>query len=417
MTKDQIDFAVIGGGAAGFFAAVNAAQRNPGLRVAIFEKSNKLLSKVKVSGGGRCNVTHACFNNRELVEYYPRGSKELAQAFSRFGPANTVEWFESRGVELKTEDDGRMFPVTDDSQTIIDCLLTEAHKSGVDVITGVGVHELQSENGQWKIIFDGNHPAITAKKVLIAAGGGRSADAYRWIKQLGHTIVPPVPSLFTFNMPGNPVTQLMGVAITPATVRVKETKIETEGPLLITHWGMSGPAILKASAFGARELAERGYTFTAMINWLSGYNEQEVFDDLAWYKMQHPAQKVITTAHLHIPKRLWEFLVTKSGVGDVVKWADVSHKSLRMLSQTLTNDEYPVTGKTTFKEEFVTCGGVDLKEIDFRTMESKLHPGLYFAGEVINVDGLTGGFNFQNAWTTGYIAASAIAQSTDERTG
>lgn len=407
---EQIDFLVIGGGAAGFFAAVNAAQMQPGLRVVLFEKSNKLLSKVKVSGGGRCNVTHACFNNRELVGFYPRGSRELAQAFARFGPANTVEWFESRGVELKTEDDGRMFPVTDDSQTIVDCLLEEAEKYGVQVITGVGVHGLQrdAESEYWKVTFEGAYPALEAKHVLVATGGGRSIDAYKWLTNLGHTIVQPVPSLFTFNMPGNPVTQLMGISMEPVTVQVKDTDIETEGPLLITHWGMSGPAVLKASAFGARELAKKNYNFTAIINWLSGYNEEQVFEDLAWYKMQHPAQKVMTTSHLHIPKRLWEFLVVKSGIEASLKWGDASHKLIRSLAKTLVADEYKVQGKTTFKEEFVTCGGIDLKEIDFRRMESKLHKRLYFAGEVIDVDGVTGGFNFQNAWTTGYIVASAV---------
>lgn len=408
MSDETFDLVVIGGGAAGFFAAVNAARMKSGLRVIIFEKSTKLLSKVKVSGGGRCNVTHACFNNRELVEYYPRGSRELAQAFSRFGPANTVEWFESRGVELKTEDDKRMFPVSDDSQTIIDCLVSEAEKYGVQIATGIGVHHLEKQDESWKITFEGSYPALHVKNVLIATGGGRSIDAYKWIKDLGHSIITPVPSLFTFNMPGNPITQLMGVAIEPASVKIKDTNIGTEGPLLITHWGMSGPAILKASAFGARVLAERQYKFTAIINWLSGFNEEEVFDDLAWYKMQHPAQKVTTTSHLHIPKRLWEFLVDKAGIDSLMKWGDISHKLIRSLAKTLTADEYPVSGKTTFKEEFVTCGGVDLKEIDFRTMESKLHKGLYFAGEVIDVDGLTGGFNFQNAWTTGYVVASAV---------
>lgn len=410
MSDESYDLVVIGGGAAGFFAAVNAARIHPGLRVIIFEKSTKLLSKVKVSGGGRCNVTHACFNNRELVEYYPRGSRELSQAFSRFGPANTVEWFESRGVELKTEDDGRMFPVTDDSQTIIDCLISEAEKYGVQIATGIGVHRLEKQDEPWKITFDGSYPALYVKNVLIASGGGRSMEAYKWIKERGHSIIPPVPSLFTFNIPGNPITQLMGVAIEPATVKIKDTNIETEGPLLITHWGMSGPAVLKASAFGARVLADRQYKFIAIVNWLSGFNEEEVFEDLAWYKMQHPAQKVTTTSHLHIPKRLWEFLVAKSGVEALLKWGDISHKLIRSLAKTLTADEYPVSGKTTFKEEFVTCGGVDLKEIDFRTMESKIHKGLYFAGEVIDVDGLTGGFNFQNAWTTGYIVASAVTR-------
>lgn len=407
--ETHADLVVIGGGAAGFFAAVNAARMKPGLRVAIIEKSNKLLSKVKVSGGGRCNVTHACFNPAELVAFYPRGSKELRQAFSRFSTGDTVEWFESRSVELKTEDDGRMFPVTDDSQTIVDCLLEEAAQYGVEIFTSTGVHALSAENGVWKVVFEGAMPAMYVHNVIIAAGGGRSLQSFQWLKNLGHHIVPPVPSLFTFNMPGNAITKLMGVSIEPATVTIMGTGIETEGPLLITHWGMSGPAVLKASAFGARDLANLQYTFTAQVNWLTGHSEDDLFEDLCWYKMQHPAQKVLTTSHLHVPKRLWEFLVEKSGMDSSLKWGDASHKAIRSLAKTLTADEYAVSGKTTFKEEFVTCGGIDLKEIDFRTMQSRLHKGLYFAGEVIDVDGVTGGFNFQNAWTTGYIAASAVA--------
>jgi predicted Rossmann fold flavoprotein len=406
--EQVVDFVVIGGGAAGFFAAVNAARMNPELNVVIIEKGSKLLSKVRVSGGGRCNVTHACFVPNELVAFYPRGSKELRQAFSRFSTGDTVAWFEERGVELKTEDDGRMFPVTDDSETIINCLLDEAEKYGVDIATGVGVHQVQPVEGGFNLIFEGPYPILFAKNVLIATGGSRAMEGYKWIRDLGHTIVPPVPSLFTFNMPNNEITQLMGVSIEPVSVKIMGTSIETEGPSLITHWGMSGPAVLKASAFGARELASLQYKFTAQINWLAGHDEESLFEDLCWYKMQHPAQKVATTSHLHIPKRLWEFLVVKSGINTDLKWGDASHKAIRSLAKTLCADEYPVSGKTTFKEEFVTCGGVDLKEIDFRTMESRIHKGLYFAGEVIDVDGVTGGFNFQNAWTTGYIAAQAV---------
>ena len=408
MSATSVDFCVIGGGAAGFFAAVNAARMNPELSVVIIEKGSKLLSKVSVSGGGRCNVTHACFNPAELVAFYPRGSKELRQAFSRFSTGDTVEWFESRGVELKTEDDGRMFPVTDDSQTIIDCLLSEAEKYGVQILMEAGVHSLERWGDSWALTFEGNLPIMHARNVLIASGGGRNLQAFQWMKNLRHNIIPPVPSLFTFNMPNNEITKLMGVSIEPATVKIPGTDIETEGPLLITHWGMSGPAVLKASAFGARELANLQYKFTAQINWLAGHDEESLFEDLCWYKMQHPAQKIVTTSHLHIPKRLWEFLVLKSQIGANLKWGDASHKAIRSLAKTLSADEYPVSGKTTFKEEFVTCGGIDLKEIDFRTMESRLHKGLYFAGEVIDVDGVTGGFNFQNAWTTGYIAASAV---------
>lgn len=406
--EQVVDFVVIGGGAAGFFAAVNAARMKPGLRVIVIEKSSKLLSKVRVSGGGRCNVTHACFVPNELVAFYPRGSKELRQAFSRFSTGDTVAWFEERGVELKTEDDGRMFPVTDDSETIINCLLDEAEKYGVDIATGVGVHQLEPVAGGFNIVFEGPYPTLFTKNVLIATGGNRAIEGYKWIKDLGHNIIPPVPSLFTFNMPNNEIIKLMGVSIEPVSVKIPGTGIETEGPLLITHWGMSGPAVLKASAFGARELAKLHYKFTAQINWLSGHGEEDMFEDLCWYKMQHPAQKVVSTSHLHIPKRLWEFLVAKAGIDSNLKWGDAPHKAIRSLTKTLCADEYEVNGKTTFKEEFVTCGGVDLKEIDFRTMESRIHKGLYFAGEVMDVDGVTGGFNFQNAWTTGYIAAQAV---------
>ncbi len=411
MIEGNSDLVVIGGGAAGFFAAINAARLHPGLQVIIIEKSSKLLAKVKVSGGGRCNVTHSCFNNRELITNYPRGGKELLQAFSRFAPQDTVNWFESRGIELKTEADGRMFPVSNDSQTIIDCLISEAEKYGVDIATEVAVHSMEREGDLWKITFNGSFPVLYSKAVLVATGGSRTIDGYQWLANLGHTIIPPVPSLFTFNIPNNNITELMGVSIEPVTVKIKDSTVETEGPVLITHWGLSGPAVLKASAIGARLFAEKNYKFTAQINWLMGANDEEVFTDLCWYKMQHPTQKVVNTTHLHVPKRLWEFLVSKSGITAEQKWGDVTHKLIRNLAISLTNDEYQVSGKTTFKEEFVTCGGISLKEVDFRTMESKINPGLYFAGEVLDIDGVTGGFNFQNAWTTGYIAAEAVSSS------
>jgi len=406
--EKPVDLVVIGGGAAGFFCAVNAARLQPGIEVIIIEKSTKLLSKVKISGGGRCNVTHACYNNRELIRNYPRGGKELLQAFSRFAPQDTVDWFAERGVELKTEADGRMFPTTDDSQTIIDCLLHEAETYGVQIATSAGVHSISMEEAGWKITFDGSFPVLYAQNILVATGGSRTMDGYRWLEDIGHSIVAPVPSLFTFNIPKNPITELMGVSILPATVKVQGTSIQTECPVLITHWGLSGPAILKASALGARFMAEKKYVFFAQINWLAGYHEDAVFEDLCWYKMQHPAQKVANTSHLHVPRRLWEFLVTKAGFSMEQKWGDSPHKLIRKLAIALTNDVYEVNGKTTFKEEFVTCGGINLKEVDFRTMESKIASGLFFAGEILDVDGVTGGFNFQNAWTTGFIAAEGV---------
>lgn len=409
--EKQVDLVVIGGGAAGFFCAVNAARMKPGLSVILIEKSSKLLSKVKVSGGGRCNVTHACFNNRELIRFYPRGGKELLQAFARFSTQDTIDWFVERGVELHAEEDGRMFPVTNDSQTIIDCLLNEAEKYGVQIATSAGVHAIEKEDDLWKITFDGSFPALYTQSILVATGGSRSMDGYKWLEKTGHSIVPPVPSLFTFNVPKNPITELMGVSIQPATVKIQGTSVQTEGPVLITHWGLSGPAVLKASAIGARILAEKNYTFVAQINWLAGHHEDSVFEDLCWYKMQHPIQKAMNTSHLHVPRRLWEFLVAKAGISSEMKWGEIPHKLIRKLAIALTGDTYNVSGKTTFKEEFVTCGGINLKEVDFRTMESKIAPGLFFAGEILDTDGVTGGFNFQNAWTTGFIAAEGIVQS------
>ncbi len=406
--SESMDLVVIGGGAAGFFAAVNAARIRPGLQVMIIEKSTKLLAKVKVSGGGRCNVTHACFNNRELSGYYPRGGKELIPMFTRFGPKHTIAWFEERGIELKTEEDGRLFPVSNNSQTIIDCLLREAEKYGVEIAISAGVHSIEKEGNLWRISFEGSFPALYTKKLLIATGGSRNLDGYRWIENVGHTIVPPVPSLFTFNLPKNSITELMGVSIAPVKVKIQGTSLETEGPLLITHWGLSGPAILKASAIGARILAEKNYTFVAQLNWLSGNHEDEVFEDLCRNKQTHPTQKAVNTNHFNMPNRLWEFLAAKAGISSEQKWGELPNKLIRKLAIALTADTYNVIGKTTFKEEFVTCGGVSLKEVNLYTMESRIAPGLYFAGEILDIDGITGGFNFQNAWTTGLIAAQGI---------
>jgi hypothetical protein len=397
---------VIGGGAAGFFAAINAAEKNKNAQVTILEKTSKLLSKVLVSGGGRCNVTHACFDNSLLVKNYPRGEKELRSAFSKFSTTDTVEWFRKRGIILKTEEDGRMFPVTDSSETIADCLLDSAGDAGVKIKTGVSVKEIIKNEAGFLLKTD--HDDLFCDKLIIATGGSSKDENYNWLRKLGHSIVPPVPSLFTFNIPNDPVIRLMGISVSHTRVRILTTKLETSGPLLITHWGLSGPAILRASAWGARLLHEMGYNFTAQISWLTSHKEEELREELFMHKELHAPKLVINSQPFEFSKRLWEFFLHKAAVPDTLKWADTSKKQVNTLIEILLRDNYTVKGKTTFKEEFVTCGGVSLKEIDFSTMQSKVVPGLYFAGEILDIDGITGGFNFQSAWTTGWIAARAV---------
>lgn len=399
---------VIGGGAAGFFAAINCAQLHPAFTVTLLEKSSKLLSKVRVSGGGRCNVTHACFDNSVLVKSYPRGEKELRNAFSRFAVADTIKWFEDRGVKLKTEPDGRMFPVTDSSETIAGCLMQEAERSGVQIKLNADIIEIRKNEDNTFTLKANGGGSFTCDKLIIATGGNPKDAAYEWLRKLGHNIVKPVPSLFTFNIPNNSITQLMGVSVTNARVRVAGTKLETEGPLLITHWGLSGPAILKASAWGARQLNDLNYHFSALVSLLPKHNEEKVRIEFANQREENPSKMIAGNCPFELPKRLWEHLVQKSGITETTRWADLSKKSANVLAASLVNDEYKVLGKTTFKEEFVTCGGISLKEIDFTTMQSKLVPGLYFAGEIMDVDGITGGFNFQNAWSSGWIAAQQL---------
>lgn len=397
---------VIGGGAAGFFAAINAAQIKKDAEVTLLEKSNKLLSKVRVSGGGRCNVTHSCFDNGLLVKHYPRGEKELRNVFSRFSTNDTIKWFGERGVKFKTEEDGRMFPVTDNSETIIECLLREAEKVNVKIKQGVDVERIDKTAEKKFIIHPKGGGEFECERLIIATGGNSKAEAYNLLKELGHSIVKPVSSLFTFNIPNDPVTQLMGVSVPHAKVRVATTKLETEGPMMITHWGLSGPAVLKASAWGARILNDKDYNFTALISWLPKHTEEKLKIVFNEQKEENPSKLVFANCPLELPKRLWEFLLNKSGVSENTRWADLSKKNINQLSNNILNDEYKVKGKTTFKEEFVTCGGVSLKEIDLGTMQSKIVTGLYFAGEVIDVDGITGGFNFQNAWSTAWVAAN-----------
>lgn len=403
------DFIVVGGGAAGFFAAINAARLAPGKKVVIIEKSSKVLAKVKVSGGGRCNVTHACFDNRELVNFYPRGGKELRGAFSRFNPTQTVEWFKELGVELKTEPDGRMFPVSNSSETILNCLLLEASKLGVSIIMQKEVLEINKTSLGFSILTN-NQELILCSKIIIAAGGNAKDAGYNFIQQIGHKIIPPVPSLFTFNIPNNSIRELMGISVEQVVVTIQETSIQTKGPLLITHWGFSGPAILKASAWAARQLADCQYNFTVNVNWMAGNKEEFILEELKKSKQVYNAQLLVSVNPFKIVKRLWEFFVLKNGLDTAFRWADLSNKQLRKLAQLLTSDNYVVSGKTTFKEEFVTCGGIALEEIDFKFMESKKVKGLYFVGEILDIDGVTGGFNFQAAWTTGWLAAIGITQ-------
>jgi predicted Rossmann fold flavoprotein len=402
---------VIGGGAAGFFCAVNAARMNPGLKVTIIEKSNKLLAKVKVSGGGRCNTTHACFDIPELARKYPRGQNFLKKAFHWFNTNDTIKWFSERGVQLKTETDGRMFPTTDDSQTIINCLLKEADKYGVEIIMQSEVISIESTVNGFELQTPNSR--LQTSYICIACGGYPKSSMFDWLKKLGHTIEEPVPSLFTFNMPGNKITELMGVSVDKAAVKVMGTKLSDEGPLLITHWGMSGPAILRLSAWGARQLADMNYHFTIMVNWLPEYREQDLRSDWQSYRDEYAAQKAGNKNPFGLPNRLWLHLLFCSDISADIRWAEMPAKEQNKLIKNLTAQEFSVKGKTTFKEEFVTCGGIKLSEVDPNTMQSKLQPGIFFAGEVLDVDGITGGFNFQNAWTGGWIAAKAIMDKSD----
>lgn len=399
---------VIGGGAAGFFCAVNAARLNPSLQVILLEKSNKLLSKVKVSGGGRCNVTHSCFEIAELSKRYPRGEHFVRKAFHQFFTTNTIEWFQERGVKLKTEADGRMFPVTNSSQTIIDCLLKEVNAYGVEILMNREVKDVKSENEKWSIKLS-SEEVLEADFVCIASGGFPKVQQFDWLKNTGHSIIAPVPSLFTFNIPNHPITKLMGVSVPDATIKIQSTKLKNTGPLLITHWGMSGPCVLKLSAWGARELQEKNYDFTILVNWLNDKREQELKDELQLIRKQNGSQKIINNNLFQLPNRLLQFLLQEAGVKEEWRWADLPSKEQNKLIQLLTAHEFHVKGKTTFKEEFVTAGGVDLKQVDPNTMQSKLQPGLFFAGEILDVDGITGGFNFQHAWTSGFIAGKTIA--------
>lgn len=399
---------VIGGGAAGFFCAVNAARMNPSLKVLILESSSKLLSKVKVSGGGRCNVTHACFEIAEMIKRYPRGDKFLRKAFHQFFTTDTIQWFQERGVQLKTESDGRMFPITDSSQTIINCLLREADRYGVEILLNTEVKALAYTNNHW-LINTANKKQLTANYVCIACGGFAKASKFDWIKATGHSIEEPVPSLFTFNIPDDKITEMPGVSVPEAEIKITGTKFRERGPLLITHWGLSGPAVLRLSAWAARQLSIFDYEFSIIINWLPQYNEQSLRERLQQIRFEIASQKMNSKNPFQLPQRLWNYHLNQSGVKEETRWADLPSSEQNKLMKQLCAQELKVKGKTTFKEEFVTAGGIKLTEVNADTMQSKIQPGLFFAGEILDVDGITGGFNFQNAWTTGFIAAKTIA--------
>lgn len=409
MSPERSDVVVVGGGAAGFFGAITCAEAmSVRGSVMILERGVHFLQKVKISGGGRCNVTHSCFDPKELAKRYPRGEAALIGAFHRFQSADTVNWFEAHGVELKTEADGRMFPTTDQSQTIINCLTQAARSAGVELHTGCGVERIErrSGGGFQLTLSSGQH--LVCETLLLATGGTKAADSLA--ASLGHTMVPPVPSLFTFHIADKRLEGLAGLAVERATVSVVGTKLKETGPVLITHWGLSGPGILRLSAWGARELAACEYKFPLRVNWLPEHN----FDSVLLLAQQQRgltgAKRVSNVSLGGIPSRLWERLVATAGIAELTQWAGLSKNQLHTLARLLIESEFAVTGKSMNKEEFVTCGGVRLSEVDFKTMASRICPGLYFAGELLDIDGITGGFNFQAAWTTGWLAGNAMAQ-------
>jgi hypothetical protein len=397
--------AVVGGGPAGFFAAIKAAQLYPEKRVIILEKTRQLLTKVKISGGGRCNVTHACFDPAELVKFYPRGGNELRGPFTRYQPNDTIQWFESRGVQLKIEEDGRMFPITDQSDTIIHCLQKAAQEAGVQIWTECGVNEVEKIEGGFRLgLSNGN--TLNCRKILFATGS--NAKAYSMLEKLGHTIEPLVPSLFTFNIPLSPLLDLAGISCKKALVRLPEIGKEQIGPVLLTHWGLSGPAVLKLSAWGARDLHACAYQTQVVINWLPELTEEQVREIIIHAKKSMGLKLIGSEPIFLLPKQLWRKMISLAGLDLDQRWKDLSNKQIQMLITQLRAMCLQMNGKTTYKQEFVTCGGINLKEVNFKTLESRKCPGIYFAGEILNIDGITGGFNFQNAWTTGWIAGHAM---------
>jgi predicted Rossmann fold flavoprotein len=400
--KNKEIIVVIGGGASGFFAAINTAVNFPEARIIILEKSNKILSKVKVSGGGRCNVTNHCFENGELIKNYPRGEKELRQVFSQFSVQDTIEWFLKRGVKLKVEQDGRMFPESNSSETIINCFLTEAQKYNIEVNLNEEVESIK-KNIEGLLQVKTVKQSYLANSVICSIGGHNQLKNYAFLKECGHTIDELIPSLFTLNLPQSHIKELMGLSVKNGTVKVIGTKHQYTGPVLITHWGLSGPAVLKLSAFAAYDFHKLNYQTNISVNWSGTLNEEELKQELS-LNLGSKAM-LMNTPLFDIPKRLWEYLILRADISLSKTWIELGKKQLNKLVQVLYNDVYLMHGKTTFKEEFVTSGGINLKEVNFKTMESKLVPHLYFCGEVLNIDGITGGFNFQNAWSTAWIAA------------
>lgn len=411
MNESFFDLIVIGGGAAGFFGAIQVGEQLPGKKILILEKSNKLLSKVKVSGGGRCNVTHHCLNPITLSSHYPRGKKQLKDLFKRFQAEDVVTWFKSKGVDLKVEEDGRMFPVTNSSQTIIDCFLAQAEKHAIHIKTSarvVKVFPTQFDSFQVECQYG---EIFTASKILVTTGGSPNLSSYQWIEALGHTILSPIPSLFTFNDSKKKFKDLMGISVPQAHAKIVGTTFSHQGPVLITHWGLSGPAIIKLSAWAAEYLHQQHYRFTVLISWIGTTSEEAIKEQLTNYMQAHPKRKIVNDSLFDLPQRLWRRLCELSEIEDSKMWAEISKRSFNKLIEFLIRCPFEIEGKTTFKEEFVTCGGVPLNEVDLKRMESKKIKNVFFAGEVLNIDGETGGFNFQSAWTTAYVAACAIAGS------
>lgn len=411
------DVIIVGGGAAGFFAAATCGKAAPGARILILEKSNACLAKVRISGGGRCNVTHACFDPRTLITYYPRGGRALLGAFHRFQPQDTIAWFAARGVPLKKEGDGRMFPTTDSSGTIVDCLASAVRNAGAQVRTKAGVRSVEKTHvGEFKVQLQ-DTTVLTTSRVMLATGGCRVPGAGELAAGLGHSIVPPVPSLFAFTLADKAFGDLAGISLEAVDVSVPAHGLRERGPLVFTHTGMSGPAILKLSAWGARVLHATGYNFELRVNWLPGAPETEAASELMALRKAYPARLVANTAPNHVPARLWEQLLRIAGVPRETRWAELSRSQQHQIRQTLAGTRLRVCGKSLNQDEFVTCGGVNLKEVDFRTMESRLCPGLFFGGELLDIDALTGGFNFQAAWTTGWIAGAALANAASPKPG
>jgi predicted Rossmann fold flavoprotein len=397
--------AIVGGGAAGFFAAITCAEEDPTAEVVILEKTAKVLEKVRISGGGRCNVTHACFDPRELTDNYPRGERELIGPYHRFHAEDTVRWFEQRSVRLKTESDGRMFPLTDSSQTIIDCLLHEAKRAGVQIRTNCGVSSVSKQGDTFHLDLSTGE-SLTCDRLLLATGGCRTPALGQLAVSLGHTLVPPVPSLFTFHIEAPWVRELAGTTVPEVELSVAETKLKSKGPLLFTHWGLSGPAVLRLSAWGARALHAKNYNFPLSVKWFTAQSS-----DFASHAQTHGAKLVINAPLAPLSLRIWQALVSLASIARDRRWSSLTRVEHQKLFETLSNTTLPVTGKSLNKDEFVTCGGVALQEVNFKTMESKICSGLYFAGELLDIDGITGGFNFQAAWTTGWIAGNSMAAS------